>query len=61
MGLFPDWCRVDAAGQLSPAPGRETHFGWEAVRLPWRLALDQLVVRRTPGGPNSGTKILAVF
>ncbi|MDD2903711.1 MAG: glycosyl hydrolase family 8 [Syntrophales bacterium] len=42
VGLFPDWCRVDARGQLSPAPGRDTHFGWEAVRLPWRLALDSL-------------------
>jgi endo-1,4-beta-D-glucanase Y len=41
-GLFPDWCRVDAAGQLGPAPGRDSHFGWEAVRLPWRLALDSL-------------------
>jgi endoglucanase len=41
-GLFPDWCRVDAAGQLGPDPGRDSHFGWEAVRLPWRLALDAL-------------------
>ncbi|MBI4644847.1 MAG: cellulase [Deltaproteobacteria bacterium] len=41
-GLFPDWCRVDERGQFSPAPGRDTHFGWEAVRLPWRLALDRL-------------------
>ncbi|MCX5891944.1 MAG: glycosyl hydrolase family 8 [Deltaproteobacteria bacterium] len=42
VGLFPDWCRVDAAGRFSPAPGRETHYGWEAVRLPWRLALYSL-------------------
>jgi endo-1,4-beta-D-glucanase Y len=42
VGLFPDWCRVDARGRPSPAPGRDTHFGWEAVRLPWRLALDGL-------------------
>ncbi len=42
VGLFPDWCRVDARGQFSPAPGRETRFGWEAVRLPFRLALDAL-------------------
>ena len=41
-GLFPDWCRVDAQGLLKPQPGRETHFGWEAVRLPWRVALDRL-------------------
>jgi endo-1,4-beta-D-glucanase Y len=42
VGLFPDWCRVDAAGQISPAPGKGTDFGWEAVRVPFRVALDGL-------------------
>ncbi|MEW6388133.1 MAG: glycosyl hydrolase family 8 [Thermodesulfobacteriota bacterium] len=42
VGLFPDWCRLDAAGQLAPAPGRNPDFGWEALRLPWRVALDSL-------------------
>ncbi len=42
VGLFPDWCQVDDRGEPNPAPGRDTHFGWEAVRLPWRLALDSL-------------------
>jgi endo-1,4-beta-D-glucanase Y len=42
VGLFPDWCRVDAAGRLVPAPGKDTRFGWEAVRLPFRVALDAL-------------------
>jgi endo-1,4-beta-D-glucanase Y len=42
VGLFPDWCRVDSAGRIEPAPGRDTGFGWEAVRLPFRLALDGL-------------------
>jgi endoglucanase len=41
-GLFPDWCRVDADGRLSPAPGKDPRFGWEAVRLPFRVALDGL-------------------
>ncbi len=45
VGLFPDWCRVDELGRPAPAPGRDTHFGWEAVRLPWRLALDGLWFR----------------
>ena len=40
VGLFPDWCQIAAKGQLSPAPGRGSDFGWEALRLPWRLALD---------------------
>jgi endoglucanase len=42
MGLFPDWCRVEADNRITPAPGKETRFGWEAVRLPFRLALDGL-------------------
>jgi endoglucanase len=42
VGLFPDWCRVDAAGGLTPAPRKDTRFGWEAVRLPYRVALDGL-------------------
>ena len=42
VGLIPDWCRVDAGGRAEPAPGRDTDFGWEAVRLPWRVALDAL-------------------
>jgi endo-1,4-beta-D-glucanase Y len=42
VGLFPDWCRVDAAGRIEPAPGKDTRFGWEAVRIPFRVALDGL-------------------
>jgi endoglucanase len=42
VGLFPDWCRVDAAGRIAPAPGKDTRFGWEAVRVPFRVALDAL-------------------
>jgi endoglucanase len=42
VGLFPDWCQVDEQGRPGPAPGRDSHFGWEAVRLPWRVALDSL-------------------
>ncbi len=42
VGLFPDWALLAADGRVLPAPGRESHFGWEAVRLPWRLALDRL-------------------
>jgi endo-1,4-beta-D-glucanase Y len=42
VGLFPDWCRVDPAGTISPAPDKSTNFGWEAVRVPFRVALDAL-------------------
>jgi endoglucanase len=33
---------VDAAGRFAPAADRDSQYGWEAVRLPWRLALDRL-------------------
>jgi endoglucanase len=42
VGLFPDWCRVDATDAISPAPDKDTRFGWEAVRVPFRVALDAL-------------------
>ena len=42
VGLFPDWVEVEATGLFRPFPGRDTNFGWEAVRLPWRVALDRL-------------------
>ena len=60
-GLFPDWCRVDAQGRLSPAPGRETQFGWEAVRLPWRLALDHLWFSEPRAAQILGPKFLPFF
>ena len=61
VGLFPDWCRVDAQGRLSPAPGRETQFGWEAVRLPWRLALDHLWFGEPRAAQILGQKFLPFF
>ncbi len=42
VGLVPDWCQLAAPGTFQPAPGHSTAYGWEAVRLPWRLALDGL-------------------
>ncbi|MEJ2672507.1 MAG: glycosyl hydrolase family 8 [Deltaproteobacteria bacterium] len=46
VGLFPDWCQVNAEGRISPAPGKDTNFGWEAVRVPFRVALDSLWFNR---------------
>jgi endo-1,4-beta-D-glucanase Y len=42
VGLVPDWVMVGADGKLTPPRERPSHFGWEAVRLPWRVALDRL-------------------
>jgi endo-1,4-beta-D-glucanase Y len=61
VGLFPDWCRVDGAGRVSAAPGRDTRFGWEAVRLPWRLALDRLWFGETRGAQLLSREFLPFF
>jgi len=42
VGLVPDWVQVAADGKLSPHPERSSDFGWEAARLPWRVAVDRL-------------------
>jgi endoglucanase len=57
VGLFPDWCRVDVAGRIAPAPGKDTRFGWEAVRLPFRVALDGLWF----GDPQAGRLLTDKF
>jgi endo-1,4-beta-D-glucanase Y len=57
VGLFPDWCRVDAAGRVAPAPGKDTRFGWEAVRIPFRVALDGLWF----GDPQAARLLQAKF
>jgi len=57
VGLFPDWCRVDAAGRAAPAPGKDTRFGWEAVRLPFRVALDAIWF----GDPQAAQLLTAKF
>ena len=61
VGLFPDWCRVDAAGGLAPAPGKDTRFGWEAVRLPFRVALDGLWFKEPRAGQILSAKFLPFF
>lgn len=45
VGLFPDWCVLAAPDHFAPFPERSSHYGWEAVRIPWRVALDQLWFR----------------
>jgi endo-1,4-beta-D-glucanase Y len=41
-GLVPDWVSMNkATGKFGrPAKGQTTDYGWDAVRTPWRLALD---------------------
>ncbi len=40
VGLIPDWCGVDDNDALHVLPGKNSGWGWEAVRIPFRLVLD---------------------
>ncbi|MFP3868074.1 MAG: glycosyl hydrolase family 8 [Desulfobacteraceae bacterium] len=42
VGLFPDWCVLSGPDRFEPSPQQSTNYGWEAVRIPWRIALEQL-------------------
>jgi len=42
VGLFPDWCVLTAPDRFAPHPDRGSDYGWEAVRIPWRIGLDRL-------------------
>jgi len=61
LGLFPDWCRVDGMGVATPAPEKDTRFGWEAVRLPFRVALDGLWFRHPKAARLLGGRFLTFF
>ncbi len=39
-GLIPDWCQIQATGEIRELPGKSLDFGWEAVRIPFRVGLD---------------------
>ena len=40
-GLPPDWVQMNTrTGALAAFPGRSTDFGYDAIRVPWRIALD---------------------
>jgi endoglucanase len=61
VGLFPDWCQMDAAGKITPAPGKGTDFGWEAVRVPFRVALDGLWFKEPQAARLLKDKFLPFF
>jgi endoglucanase len=41
-GLVPDWIGVDLKGNLRRVEGFSQETTWDAVRMPWRVALDVL-------------------
>jgi len=43
VGLPPDWITIDtASGKIAPStlPNTSTNYGFDALRIPWRIALD---------------------
>lgn len=40
VGLLPNWAKIDKDGRFIKAENFEHHFGWDAVRVPWRIGLD---------------------
>lgn len=38
--LVPDWCGIDSEGETVPLHGYSSDYGWDAIRVPMRIALD---------------------
>ena len=39
-GFVPDWIAIDKQGNLRTLPGKPLVYGWDAVRVPLRIAAD---------------------
>ncbi len=39
VGLVPDWCLLHDREAFAPAPDQSAAFGWDAIRVPWRVGL----------------------
>ncbi|MEI6651166.1 MAG: glycosyl hydrolase family 8 [Chlorobiaceae bacterium] len=42
-GLVPDWIAVDKQGIIRTLPGKPVVYGWDAVRVPLRIAADYYI------------------
>ena len=42
VGLVPDWCSVDRLDGFHVLPGKNCGFGYEALRVPFRIGLDSM-------------------
>lgn len=40
IGLIPDWCMINKKGKIIPYEGKSNDFGWEALRIMFRVSLD---------------------
>lgn len=39
VGLVPDWCLLQGRESFAPVPDQSAAFGWDAIRMPWRVGL----------------------
>ena len=60
-GLCPDWLLMQADGRFTFPADRNADFGWEAVRLPWRLALDARWFGEKRAAPMLSRQFLPFF
>ncbi|MEI8032262.1 MAG: glycosyl hydrolase family 8 [Chlorobiaceae bacterium] len=42
-GLVPDWCSIESPGEIVPYADKGALYGWDAVRVPLRIAADYFV------------------
>ncbi len=40
VGLIPDWCSVNNNDEFSSFEGKSSNFGYESMRVPFRVGLD---------------------
>lgn len=40
VGLIPDWCSVNNNDEFSSFEGKNSNFGYESIRVPFRVGLD---------------------
>ncbi|MCA9408951.1 MAG: endoglucanase [Candidatus Omnitrophica bacterium] len=40
-GLLPDWCLINSAGEFVHYSDKSSNFGWDAIRIPFRIAADE--------------------
>lgn len=49
VGVVPDWIGLDQEGVLTPVKNFSSDATWDAVRMPWRVALDRLWFQENQG------------
>lgn len=42
-GVIPDWFAIDQKGNIKDLPGQPLVYGWDAVRVPLRIAADYYI------------------